>query len=64
MKKIVIASEKTGNDERLIELLRALFPECEICAVLASPESLKEHQNDSIGISTQSSRRVEVQEKN
>ena len=64
MKKIVIASEKTGHDKRLSERLHALLPECAICTVLPSPEGLKEYQNDSIGIGTQSSRRVEVQKKN
>ena len=33
MEKIFIISRETESDQLLIQLLNALFPECEICAI-------------------------------
>ena len=41
MKKIVIVTRQTDNDHGLIELLSALFPECEICMVFLDKEDLE-----------------------
>lgn len=39
MEKIVIVAKETANYYGLIELLKVLFPECEICTVSPDKES-------------------------
>ncbi len=46
MKKIVIVIEETANDNGLITLLNALFPECEISTVSLNREGLETRPND------------------
>lgn len=33
MEKIILITEKSDIDEDLVKLIRALFPECEICVL-------------------------------
>ena len=40
MERIVIVTRQTRNNHGLIELLSALFPECEICTVFLDKEDL------------------------
>jgi hypothetical protein len=40
VKKIIVVSRHSGNPD-LPELLKALFPECEICQVFGSAELTK-----------------------
>ena len=47
MEKIVVVTNKTGNDKALIELLNALFLECEICTVSGYRDGLETQSNDS-----------------
>ena len=47
MKKIVIVSEQLDRDSGLIELLTALFPECEICVIPSNMENLEAYQGGS-----------------
>ena len=47
MEKIVVVTNKTGNDKALIELLNALFPECEIYTFSGYRDGLETQSNDS-----------------
>ena len=47
MEKIVIASDQLDRDSGLIRLLKALFPECEICIIPSNMESLEAYLGDS-----------------
>ncbi len=47
MKNIVIVSSKPEPDECLWELLKTLFPDCEICVVSGMGEMLAQCQADS-----------------
>lgn len=48
VKKIVIVTRQTDNDHGLIKLLKALFPECEICMVFLDKEDLEACPNGSL----------------
>ena len=48
MKRVVIVSNWTDNDEGLIEFLNALFPECEIRIVSPNAESSVESPKSSL----------------
>jgi len=48
VEKIVVVTKETDNDHTLIELLNALFPECEICIVSLNSEGLETCPNDSL----------------
>ena len=47
MEKIVVFTKETDNDHTLIELLNALFPECEIRTVSLNSEGIETCPNDS-----------------
>ncbi len=47
MEKIVVVTKGKENDHTLIELLKALFPECEIRTVSLNSEGLETCPNDS-----------------
>jgi hypothetical protein len=47
MKKIVIVSSKPEPDACLWELVKTLFPDCEICVVSGMGEMLAQCQADS-----------------
>jgi hypothetical protein len=47
VEKIVVVTNETGNDNTLIKLLKAHFPECEICTVSLYGDGLKTCSNDS-----------------
>lgn len=47
MKKIVIVSSESEPDECLLELVKTLFPDCEICVVSGMAETLARCQPDS-----------------
>jgi len=47
LKKIVIVSSKPEPDESLLELVKTLFPDCEICVVFGMAETLAQCQADS-----------------
>ena len=48
MEKIMVVTKETDNDHTLIELLKALFPECEICTASLNSEGLETCPNDSL----------------
>jgi hypothetical protein len=48
VKKIVVVTNGTDKDRGLIELLNALFPECEIRTVSLNREGLETCPNDSL----------------
>ena len=48
MEKIVVVTKGKENDHTLIELLNALFPECEIRIVSLNSEGLETCTNDSL----------------
>ena len=47
MEKIVIVSDQLDRDSGLIRLLKALFPECEICIIPSNIENLEAYLGDS-----------------
>ncbi len=47
LKKIVIVSSKPERDECLLELVKTLFPDCEICVVSTMGETLAQCRADS-----------------
>lgn len=47
MKKIVIVSSESERDECLLELVKTLFPDCEICVVSGMGETLAQCWADS-----------------
>jgi len=47
MKKIVILSAKPEPDEFLLEMVKTLFADCEICVVSKMGEMLAQCQTDS-----------------
>jgi len=48
VEKIVVVTKGTNKDRGLIELLKALFPECEIRTVSLNSEGLETCPNDSL----------------
>ena len=48
MEKIVVVTKGTNKDRGLIELLKALFPECVIRTVSLNSEGLETCPNDSL----------------
>jgi len=48
MEKIMVVTKETDNDRTLIELLKALFPECEICTASLNSEGLETCPKDSL----------------
>ena len=49
MEKIVIVTNGSENDHGMIELLKALFPECEIRIVSRKGESYEDCPKSSLG---------------
>jgi hypothetical protein len=47
LKKIVIVSSESERDECLLELVKTLFPDCEICVVSGMGETLAQCWADS-----------------
>lgn len=47
MKGIVILSSKPKPDEHLLELVKMLFPDCEVCVVSGMGKMLAQGQADS-----------------
>lgn len=47
MEKIVIVSDQLDRDSGSIQLLKALFPECEICIIPSNIENLEAYLDDS-----------------
>lgn len=48
MEKIVVVTKGKENDHTLIELLKALFPECEIRTVSLNSEGIETCPDDSL----------------
>jgi len=46
VEKIVVVTDKTGNDNALIKLLSELFPKCEIYTVSKYRDGLETRSND------------------
>ena len=49
MDRIVFVTDGSENDHGMIELLKALFPECEIQIVSRKGESYMDRPKDSLG---------------
>jgi len=49
MERIVIVTDGSENDQGMIELLKALFPECEIKIVSHKEEGYVDCPKDSLG---------------
>jgi hypothetical protein len=47
VEKIMIVSEQLDRDNGLIALLKALFPECEICIIPSNMENLEAYPGGS-----------------
>ncbi len=49
MERIVVVTNGSDNDQSLIELVKALFPECEIQIVSRKGENSSDCPKDSLG---------------